>query len=418
MRAYIDSREIDQNNKYGQSVAKLRSEWVMHREDRTDLNEYLDLYITSDLLPLINNEAIEKEVVEAQRPRRGGNATRSRDQTRPLNSRERAKHAYARCQELFKKCSKKLAEYTVKGDFSFAESRQALPDKDDIERTYGSMWGRSGPEHITLPEQEVEQKRLCMVAQPISLKEIKFRINKTKSGSAAGADGVKKVHIARAGVGELLEVLYNILLLEGIYPESWKFNRTTLIPKAGKDLTDVKNWRPITVGSLLARIYSALIDAMLRKFVEQSHRQKGFTSEGGCSQNIIILEQAIEEMNTRGGGIMSVLDISKAFDSVPHSVINPGLRRKGVPDQLISIVNEMYRGCKTVIKGSNGVISITLKRGVKQGDPLSPLIFNLAIEPFLNKLCFSAHRQRARGAESVQPTQVTTRSFVVFLCSE
>lgn len=394
MKAHIEEQAIEIGNKYAHSAIELRSEWISRRQNPEDLRVYINSFISLVLLPLIKGAEVEEEEVVVRRHRATGNRG---NPARPPNHRARVKHAYARCQELFKKCPKKLAEFTVRGDFSFAESRQALPCKDSIAHTYGGLWGQAGPEEVLLPNQGVEQGNLCASVQPITLKDVKGRISKTKSNSAAGVDGVKRAHIARAGVGELLALLYNILLLEGIYPDSWKVNRTTLIPKAGKDLTDVKNWRPITVGSLLARIYSALIDGKLRQLVKQSPRQKGFTREDGCRQNILILEQALDEMKSGKGGVTSVLDVSKAFDSVPHAVIRPALRRKGIPDHIIT---EIYTYCKTIIKGSDGDVAITLKRGVEQGDPLSPMIFNLAIEPLLEKLCLET-RAISIGESSV-----------------
>lgn len=80
---------------------------------------------------------------------------------------------------------------------------------------------------------------------------MKERVNRTKSGSVAGPDNIKRCHLKRRGVSEMLAILYNILLRENYYPEAWKINRTTLVPKAGKDARDVKNWIPITVRSMM-----------------------------------------------------------------------------------------------------------------------------------------------------------------------
>lgn len=66
---------------------------------------------------------------------------------------------------------------------------------------------------------------------------------------------------------ELMAVLFNILIVEGIYPGPWKLNRTTLLPKPGKDVADVRNWRPITIGSMLGRLFSDMLDHKLREFV-------------------------------------------------------------------------------------------------------------------------------------------------------
>lgn len=167
--------------------------------------------------------------------------------------------------------------------------------------------------------------------------------------------------------------VYNILLYAGYYPKCWKINRTTLIPKAGKDLGDSKNWSPITIGSLMGRIFSSLIDCRLRDVIENHVRQKGFTSENGCKQNIILLAEAIQRSKSNNGGVFSILDISKAFDTVPHSAIEAALQRKRIPSRICKYIRSMYDNCSTAILSNEfQAIHIQIRRGVKQGDPLHP----------------------------------------------
>jgi hypothetical protein len=80
------------------------------------------------------------------------------------------------------------------------------------------------------------------------------------------------------------------------------------------------------------------------------------------------------------------LDVSKAFDTVPHEAIGDALRRKGVPNYVVRMIKRSYEGVTTDIKHGTVAVPLELKRGVKQGDPLSLLLFNAILEPLLLRL--------------------------------
>ncbi len=127
------------------------------------------------------------------------------------------------------------------------------------------------------------------------------------------------------------------------------------------------------------------MDKRIRAVVTINPRQKGFISEPGCFANVQILHEAVNQMKNDTGGVGVILDISKAFDTVPHKTIKWALSRKGMPEPLINMI-ESYTQVRTSIQHPSKNIEIQIKRGVKQGDPLSPLIFNLVMESLLEKL--------------------------------
>ncbi|NWT91032.1 PO21 protein, partial [Lanius ludovicianus] len=91
----------------------------------------------------------------------------------------------------------------------------------------------------------------------------------------------------------------------------------------------------------------------------------------------------------------------KAFDTVSHQHILYGLRQRGVDPHIVSLVNNMYENIRTCITtGKTQTDHIQIQIGVKQGDPLSPLLFNLAMDPLLCKLeeCGKGYH---RGSSSV-----------------
>ncbi|NWI51859.1 PO21 protein, partial [Calyptomena viridis] len=77
----------------------------------------------------------------------------------------------------------------------------------------------------------------------------------------------------------------------------------------------------------------------------------------------------------------------KAFDTVSHDHILTGLNQKGVDTHIINLIKDMYTNIHTHLEVKDEKSEpIQIKVGVKQGHPMSPLLFNLAIDPLLCKL--------------------------------
>ncbi|NXC34414.1 POLR protein, partial [Campylorhamphus procurvoides] len=77
----------------------------------------------------------------------------------------------------------------------------------------------------------------------------------------------------------------------------------------------------------------------------------------------------------------------KAFDTVSHQHILMGLKQRGVDPHIINLISNMYENIHATISTKEGEAEpIQIWVGVKQGDPMSPLLFNLALDPLLCKL--------------------------------
>lgn len=198
-----------------------------------------------------------------------------------------------------------------------------------------------------------------------------------KQSTAPGPDKVRRADVLKSGNIEVLHMLYNLLLLAGKLPTEWSINWTTLLPKEGKDLTKAENYRPITITSIMSRVFWGCIDQKIRSVAGFTPRQKGFISEAGCFNNIHILVELLRHSKaTSKNLVVTILDISKAFDTVPHSILGPSLRRKGLPQEVVHLVEESYKNVYTQISSAGGIVEINLQRGVRQGDPSRPFIFN------------------------------------------
>lgn len=116
-----------------------------------------------------------------------------------------------------------------------------------------------------------------------------------------------------------------------------------------------------------------------------SDEQKSARPSEGCYEHTYLLESLVADARRRKQKLyLAWLDIRNAFGSVPHNTIRSTLRHIGVPTDLVTLIMNVYSGATSIINTPNGnTAPIPLRAGVKQGCPLSPILFNLCIELIL-----------------------------------
>jgi hypothetical protein len=121
-------------------------------------------------------------------------------------------------------------------------------------------------------------------------------------------------------------------MVVGRQPTAWR-----------KDLNDVANLRPITISSLLSRIYWGVIDSNVRNVLRFTSRQKRFICETACFNNVHILSELLRHSEGHRAFAAVVLNINKAFETISHQAMAPALPKKGLPTQLTKLVENSYQ---------------------------------------------------------------------------
>ena len=229
------------------------------------------------------------------------------------------------------------------------------------------------------------------VSEPITTEELAKTLA-TCADSAPGPDGIPYSIIKASWsiFGPILTDAWNHSLRIGELPSSHKVSFLKLIPKAGKDGKKLTNWRPITLSNcdhkIITKTYAGRMSAKISKCIEE--RQTAYLKGRLINDNIRSMLASLKVANSERdiSGLLVSLDAKKAFDSVEHSYIEKVLRKFGL-GSFVPIFKVLYSDLESdIIINGRIVKGYKIKRGVKQGDALSCILFIMCMEPLLKNI--------------------------------
>jgi len=158
-----------------------------------------------------------------------------------------------------------------------------------------------------------------------------------------------------------------------------------------KDPTDIHNYRPITLLNTDYKILTKVLAIQLLDHVNQLVHpdQAGFIPNHSIFDHIRLAKAILNYVDaTEEDGAILALDQEKAYDKIRHDYLWKTLEAFHLPQPFIQMVQALYNNAHTKV-AINGVFSGTfrVRCGVRQGDPLSCPLFDLAIEPLACCIC-------------------------------
>ena len=164
----------------------------------------------------------------------------------------------------------------------------------------------------------------------------------------------------------------------------------TLIPKKDKNKVFLDNWRPISLLNTDYKIATKVIAARIAKVLPSLIHgdQTGYVKDRFIEQNVRLIADIKECTESLGiSGIALFLDFKKAFDSLEWNFILKALETFGFGAPLIHWVKTFYNTIQSCVV-NNGYASpfFALERGVRQGCPLSGILFVIAVEILANSI--------------------------------
>ena len=179
-----------------------------------------------------------------------------------------------------------------------------------------------------------------------------------------------------------------------------------LIPKQDKDLRYLRNWRPLTILNtdykILTKALANRLQKLLPKLINQD--QVGYIKGRYIGQNIGIISD-IQYWATKSKlpGYIVLVDFEKAFDSIEWTFLFKCLKTYNFGSNFIKWIKILYNNIQSCV-GNNGHYSgyFRLTRGIRQGCPISALLFILVVETLSLKL---------RQEKSIHGIKVNTIEF-------
>ena len=227
-------------------------------------------------------------------------------------------------------------------------------------------------------------------------KDVKNVLKRKKARSAPGDDGLmygmlKHLYCTH----HFLATLYNKILESGDPPEMWSESKVALIFKSG-ETTKPENFRMISLTCCIGKIFNQISSERMstylttNEFIDKRVQKAFINGVNGCIEHNQVVHEILKHARCKQKTLhITFFDLAGAFGSMSHQLIATSLSRYAIPQPVARYIDVLYSRLNGRVCGHGpGWQSerFAFRKGVFQGDPLSPIVFLMCFNPIIDYL--------------------------------